>query len=280
MKMNWMLHGLAFAVLVMRASASAAPPSGVLSDPDIMEEVKPRGIRFPGCELLSTRNVINDLSARTQILRGEISYLQRDAQTMYEEWQGITGAGYAPAASNTSLASGRRSLRSESASAWRLYTRVNRLVESMKTAFVELQKHESSWWKLREALQEEAEADGNVQNTVRSFDVLKKGLSRSVERVKTIDAETERLQEEFDYVQPEVYASLAKEFPAANVVPYEPWHRQYEQQRIPRPRLRYDFEDVYARYMREAHEALHTSWRNPKARAKGGPRKKDRQDGR
>lgn len=242
------------AFVVAAAAGLEAAPSAAISDPRIMEEAKSRGIRFPGCELLSARNIINDLSSRTQVLQSELSFLQRDARTLYEDWQGLAGSGNA-------------STGAERASAWRLHARVNRLVESMKNASGEIRKREDSWWKLREALQDEAASDGDVQRTAPGFDALKQGLRRSVDQVKAIDDEIERLQEEFDYVQPRIYAQLAKEFPNAGAVPSDPWHRQYEYQNAPRPRLRYDFEEVHARYMREAHESLHTSWDKPKPRA-------------
>ncbi|MDP3543928.1 MAG: hypothetical protein Q8T11_15780 [Elusimicrobiota bacterium] len=202
---------------------------------------------------MSARGVINDLSSRTQILQSELSYLERDSRTMYEEWRGIAGGGAASAGG-------------ESASAWRLMTRVSRLIERLKSASGEIQKQEASWWKLRKALQNEAGAEGDVQNTAGGFDVLKNGLRGIVGRVEAIDIEIEKLQEEFDFVQRDVYAYLAKEFPKAGAAPSDPWHRQYEYQRTPRVLPRYDFEEVYARYMREAHESLHTSWNKPKAR--------------
>lgn len=236
-----------------------AAPSAAIGDPRIMEEAKSRGIRFPGCELLSARGILNDLSSRTQILQGELSYLQRDARTLYEEWRGLAGGGNG-------------SLGGERASAWHLHARVNRLVESMKNSSGALRKLEDSWWKLREALQEEAASEGDVQKTGPGFDALKRGLRGSVDQVKAIDIEIEKLQEEFDYVQPEIYAYLAKEFPQAGLVPADPWHRQYDFQGAPRLRLKYDFEEAHARYMREAHESLHTSWDKPKARATGKDR--------
>lgn len=249
MRHGYRLTGV-LAFVVAAASGLAAAPSAAISDPRVMEEVKPRGIRFPGCELLSARNIINDLSSRTQVLQSELSYLQRDARTLYEDWQGLAGAGNASSGA-------------ERASAWGLHARVSRLVESMKNASGEIRKREAAWWKLRDALQEEAASDGDVQKTAPGFDALKQGLRRSVEQVKAIDIEIEKLQEEFDYVQPEIYAYLAKEFPKAGAVPGDPWHRQYESQGVPRPRLQYDFEEVHARYMREAHESLHTSWDKP-----------------
>lgn len=248
---------VALAFVIASAARLAAAPNAAISDPRIMEEAKSQGIRFPGCELLSARNIINDLSSRTQILQSELSYLQRDARTLYEDWQGLAGGG------NGSLGGDR-------ATAWRLHARVNRLVENMKGASGEIRKREASWWKLREALQDEAAPEGDVQRTAPGFDALKQGLRRSVDQLKAIDDEIEKLQEEFDYVQPRIYAHLAKEFPSAGAVPSDPWHRQYEYQAVPRPRLQYDFEEVHARYMREAHESLHTSWDKPKARA---PRK-------
>lgn len=249
---------VALAFVAAATSGLATAQSAPISDPRIMEEVKSQGIRFPGCELLSARNIINDLSSRTQILQSELSYLQRDARTLYEEYQSLAGGGNG-------------SIGGERASAWRLHARVNRLVESMKDASGEIRVHEASWWKLREALQEEASSEGDVQKTAPAFDALKQGLRRSVDQVKAVDIEIERLQEEFDYVQPEIYAYLAKKFPKAGAVPSDPWHRQYEYQSAPRPRLQYHFEEAFARYMREAHESLHTSWDKPNARAKAKP---------
>lgn len=243
------------AFVVAAAAGLEAAPNAALSDPRIMEEATSRGIRFPGCELLSARSIINDLSSRTQVLESELSYLQRDARTLYEDWQGLAGAGNGSSGD-------------ERAAAWRLHARVSRLVESMKNASGELRKREASWWKLREALQDETASDGDVQKTAPGFDALKQGLRRSVDQVKGIDGEIEKLQEEFDYVQPRIYAYLAREFPNAGAVPSDPWHRQYEYQKAPRPRLQYEFEEVHARYMREAHESLHTSWDKPKSRAK------------
>lgn len=213
---------------------------------------------MPGCALLASRKVLNDLIYRDQMLSNEVSYLLADAQYLYDslrdygegfstEWDPDTKGGITSKARYDD----------QKGDVWNLYSGVTILSDEMNAVSDEARKLEKSWWSIRKAIKKELSRGGFGVKASARLDRLKKRLRSLASRLNNIDARVPGKQYGLDYTRSYYLQYINRIAPNEVINLPDPWHWYYRTSETPRPDLEYDFDNSYQEYWDMSHDELH-----------------------
>lgn len=210
---------------------------------------------MPGCALLTTRKVLNDLTYIDQILSNEVSYLESDAGRLYQSLQSYSQSLNVDWGSYSKKGvRGRSGYEEIRGYLWETYEAVKRLAGTMRSASERGRRLEKEWWAIRKLSEKKADTRLNR---------LKKSLDKLAGKLNSINGKAPSLQSQLDssrayYLQymnglgPEVFDSEeVVDIPS-------PWHWTYRDSQTPRPDMEYAFAQTYEDYFDLSHKELHT----------------------
>ena len=219
-----------------RAESASAVDSIPLND----------GPYFPGCEIMATRQVINELLALGEVLQNEAWNLDHDALELWTQWQA-----YAPVPANAPSEEMRRS------EVFGLHGQARALNERASALMSRLQKVDAEWWRHWKALDAAAKAGRDGRELKERLDKFKGRLEATAAESNAVDAALRQAHGQYDFVRPlavEHMTSRRKEAPVLR----QPWHWNYVLSGRPRPDMRYDYAVRYDHHYEESHDWLRT----------------------
>ncbi len=235
----------AFAVPVdLRTLASSASPARHADSPT---RTLPHnsGPYYPGCEILSSREVINEILALGEVLQNEAMNLDLDALDLWSQWRNTFGQAVA----------GRDEARQ--VDAFNLHQAARQALRRSRELMLKLENADATWWKHWRALDAAAKAGRDGSDMRPQLDKFKTRLASIAADSNALDAAIRAAQAQYDFTRP----ALLERLEAGGLPPgslRQPWHWNYLLAGRPRPDLRYDFEDSYDKHYEASHARLRT----------------------
>lgn len=201
------------------------------------------GPYYPGCEIMATREVINELLALAEVLQNEALNLDRDALELWNQWRNAVGQ----------AAPGRDEARQ--IDAFNLHQAARLTDARARELMDKLEKADAAWWKLWRALDAAAKAGRDGADMKPALAEFKARLAGLASDSNALDSAIRSAQGQYDFTRPAVLERLESRGLAAGSV-RQPWHWNYALTGRPRPDLRYDFDASYERKYDASHEWL------------------------
>lgn len=244
---------LAAALLAVPASAVPVdlrtlenrPPAATPADFPTRALPHNAGPYFPGCEIMASREVINELLAISEVHQNESLNLDRDALELWNQWRNAVGQ----------AAPGRDEARQ--IDAFNLHQAARLADGRARELMGKLEKADAAWWKLWRALDAAAKVGRDGADMKPALEKFKARLAALASDSNALDAAIRSAQAQYDFTRPAVLDSLEARGLAPGSL-RQPWHWNYALTGRPRPDLRYDFDASYERKYEASHEWLRT----------------------
>jgi hypothetical protein len=240
-----LLAAPASAVPVDLRTLESRPPSATPADFPTRSLPHNAGPYFPGCEIMASREVINELLAISEVHQNEALNLDRDALDLWNQWRNAVGQ----------AAPGRDEARQ--IDAFNLHQAARLTDSRAREVMGKLEKADAAWWKLWRALDAAAKAGKDGSDMKPALEKFKARLSSLAADSNSVDAAIRSAQAQYDFTRPAVLEALESRGVAQGSL-RQPWHWNYAQTGRPRPDLRYDFDSSYERKYDASHEWLRT----------------------
>ncbi len=219
------------------------------------------GPYFPGCEIMATRQVINELLAIVEVLQNEAWNLEHDALELWTQWRVFVpapsggGAAFALGPSGTPLPGpGAEDMRQSEI--FGLYGQARALNGRGSGLMTRLRKLDAEWWTHWKILDAAAKSGRDGRELKPRMAAFKAKLEAAVSESNAVDAGVRQAQAQYDFTRPLALEQLSRR--GANPALRQPWHWNYVLSGRPRPDMRYDFAARYELHYEESHEWLRT----------------------
>ena len=206
---------------------------------------------FPGCELMASRRVLNDLLQTAEVLHNEAVQFDGDARELWMQFRNAV-----PSAMGGGVQGG-GAVEMQQANIFALHSAGQSLNERGHALLAKLEDADKRWWKLWKRLDAEDKA-GRDGRTLKPELLKYKSLLESLAgEYNGLDGAIKQNHGTYDFVRPMAADFLTKR--SGGVVALRsPWHWTYAQSGRPRPEMRYPFAERYSAYYDESHESLRT----------------------
>lgn len=207
----------------------------------------------PGCEIMATRLVINDLLATGEVLQHESRQLDHDALDLWTQWRVFVPAPSGFVAPGAPGGAGPEEARQMEI--FGLHTNARNLAARLQGLMRKLEKSETDWWKRWKELDAAAKGSGDAAHMKPKIEAFKKSLEALAAESNALDDSLRAAQNQYDFIRPMAVDHLTSRRGATPSL-RQPWHWSYAQSGQPRPDMRYDFAARYERHYQESHEWL------------------------